>query len=104
MSRRALICRRIDAGLEKMRQAGMEPRAIYLCPSDYKLLTRASTRNWREQSGSRAYVWPCSYSDVPLIGEKLIAQMVPVRLTRKPGSAIYSTYGVKVSVPKRLSS
>jgi hypothetical protein len=97
-----LIIRRIDAALGKMRQQRMEPRAIYLTPSDYKLLARAKTTRFRRETGSRAVLWPCSHDDVPLICEALIGQMVPVRLTKgRSGSTVYSTRGVTVAVPRR---
>jgi hypothetical protein len=99
---RPLIIRRMDAALDKMLAQGMEPRAIYLTPADYKLFARTSTRYWREQTGSKAYVWPTSYGDVPLINAKLIGQMVPVREVKgRKGSTAYSTHGVEVKVPKR---
>jgi hypothetical protein len=97
-----LIIRRIDAGLARMRERGMEPRAIYLTPADFLLLARAKTTRWRRETGSKALVWPLSYDDVPLISEKLIEQMVPVRLAKgRNGSTIYSTRGVTVAVPRK---
>jgi hypothetical protein len=74
-----LIIRRIDAALATMRSRGMAPRAIYLTPSDHKLLARAQTTRYRRETGSKALLWPGSHDDVPIIAEKLIGAMVPVR-------------------------
>jgi hypothetical protein len=86
---RADICDRIDAALEKMAFRRMEVRAIYLTPGDRLALSRAMTRKWREETGSKARLHPCSYR-----GHHL-----------RPGkaSAIYSTHGIAVVVPKLLS-
>lgn len=80
----------------------MEPRAIYLTPADYKQLASHATRIWRK-GGSRAYLWPLSHGDVPIIDENLIPAMVPLRESKgkKQQSTIYSTHGVGVSVPAK---
>ena len=84
------LCSRIDAALEKVALRGMEVRAIYLTEADREQLTKEMTRYWRKQLGSKAVFHPCSYRDHHI----------------RPGksSIIYSTHGVGVHIPKRLSA
>lgn len=98
------IIPRLDAGLAKMAERKMAPRAIYLTKADYADLARSSTRRWREESGSRAFVWPLSHADVPIIGESLIQHMIPIRETKSAAkqSMIYSIHGVAVHVPRQV--
>jgi hypothetical protein len=95
---------RMDAALANLTARGMDPRAFYLTPFDYAALAKAKTKRWREDSGSGALVWPLSHRDVPLIGESLIEQMIPVRQTTssRKQSTLYSTRGVSVNVPRHL--
>lgn len=80
---------RIDCALEKVRAQKMEVRAIYLCEADYGQLLKCHTRYWRRALKSRASFHPLSYGDHPIrFGEN---------------SVVYSTHGVGVAVPKRLS-
>jgi hypothetical protein len=80
---RASIIRRLVVALEKMRAQGMEVRAIYLTEADWDAYNRAQ---------SKAY------------GCRLVAFLYGSHEIR-PGksSAIYSTNGVEVAVPKRIS-
>jgi hypothetical protein len=98
----AAIIRRLDAALASMAAQGMEPRAIYLTQADYESLARCRTRRWRRETGSSAFVWPCSYGDVILVSGGLADQLeVPVREGKgKRGSTIYSKHGVSVAVPR----
>jgi len=83
MNRRPLIIQRIDAALEKMRAQEMEVRAIYLTAEDWDAYNRAQ---------SKAY------------GCRLVAFLYGSHEIRSGSrSIIYSTQGVGVAVPKRLS-
>ena len=92
-----MIEERIGAALEKMRLRKMKPRAVYLSPADFKAFKKARTRIWKSE------VVPLAVMEVPIISESLIGEMVPVRPTGKPRSTVYSTNGVEVAVPVRLS-
>jgi len=98
------IVARLDAALARLSARGMDPRAFYLTPFDYAALARARTRRWRADTGSEAFAWPCSHRDVPLIGESLIEQMIPVRQTSssKKASMLYSTRGIAIHVPRHV--
>lgn len=89
MRRRDNIVDRIECALEKMRARGMEVRAIYLDEEDDLAYVKANTRYWRKALKSRATFWPTMYGDHPLRTGKT--------------SQVYSTHGVSVSIPKRLS-
>jgi hypothetical protein len=86
---RTCIFKRIDAALEKMRFQGMEVRAIYLDPVDDAAFVKANTRYWRKALKSRATFFATTYRDH--------------FLKRGTKSRIYSTNGVEVAIPKRLS-
>jgi hypothetical protein len=98
------IIRRIDAALAELAARELQPRAIYLTPSDYWLLRRTKTARWRRATGSSAIIWPLSYGDVPLVSDKTAGLTIPVsaasNLNRR-GSCIYSTTGIPVAVPRR---
>lgn len=80
---------RIDQALEKMRAQGMEVRAIYLDPADDATFVRANTRYWRKALQSRATFHCTTFRD---------------HIVRQgKSSIIYSTHGVGVTIPKRLS-
>lgn len=84
MKRRPSIIARLDAALEKMRVQGMTVRAIYLTPEDWAAYNRAQ---------SKAY------------GCRLVAFLYGSHEIRSgKTSRIYSTQGVGVDVPKRLSA
>jgi hypothetical protein len=84
------IIDRIDAALQKMAFRQMEVRAIYLDEADDAAFVKAFTRYWRKELKSDATFWPTEYR-----GHHL----------RKGGkSRIYSTHGVEVAIPKRLSA
>jgi hypothetical protein len=80
---------RIDCALEKMRAQGMEVRAIYLSPEDDAAFVKANTRYWRKALRSRATFYCTTYRDHIVRQGKT--------------SVIYSTVGVGVTIPKRLS-
>ena len=84
------ICDRIDAALEKVAFRNMEVRAIYLTEADYEALKKHETRHWRKKLGSKATFWPTSYRDH--------------HLRSGNRSIIYSTHGVGVAIPKKLSA
>jgi hypothetical protein len=83
---RLSICDRLDAALEKMRAQQMEVRAIYLSPSDLAKLDRFHTRAFGVKG--------CKIHSASFDGHIV-----------RPGqrSRIYSTNGVEVAVPKRIS-
>lgn len=84
------IVDRIECALEKMRARNMEVRAIYLDEADDAAYIKANTRFWRKALQSKATFFPTMYGEHPLrTGTK---------------SIIYSTHGVGVTIPKRLSS
>jgi len=85
-----MIVQRLDAALEKVAFRKMDVRAIYLDSADREALTRWWTRKWRKQLGSKAEFIPLAYRDHPVRSGN--------------NSIIYSTHGVGVTVPKRLSS
>lgn len=87
---RTCIMARIDCALEKLRARQMAVRAIYLDEVDDAALVKANTRFWRGELGSTAIFHPTEYEGHPL---------------RKGNSSIiYSTHGVGVTIPKRLSA
>lgn len=94
------IAARLDATIARMIEDGLTPRVVYLTPGDYRQLDNYVTRKWREQSGSKCRVYPCSYNDVPIISAKLIDQVeIPVRQrTTLNGqkSTVYSATGVGI--------
>lgn len=81
---------RIDAALEKAVFRELEIRAIYLDAADHDAFVKAHTRYWRKELKSDATFWPTTYRDHS------------VRIGGK--SRIYSTHGVEVRIPKRISS
>lgn len=83
------ITDRIDAALEKVASRGMEVRAIYLDSADDEAFVKAHTRFWRKALKSRATFYPTTYRDHPV--------------REGDTSRIYSTHGVEVRIPKRLS-
>lgn len=85
----ATILDRIDAALEKVRARGMEVRAIYLDPDDDAAFVQAHTRFWRKALKSRATFYPTEHDGH--------------HIRQGNRSAVYSTHGVEVSIPKRLS-
>lgn len=100
------IIQRIDAALATMAAREMEPRAIYLTPDDREALATAKTKRYRQETGSAAFLWPCSYGDVPIVnaaGVTRIESAIPVRETENR-SVVYSTHGVGVQVPQRVSA
>ena len=80
------IVARLGVALEKMRAQRMEVRAIYLSPPDLAALDRFHTRAF----GTKG----CKIHSASYDGHIV-----------RPGkrSRIYSTNGVEVAVPKRLS-
>jgi len=81
MPRRALIFRRLDAALDKMREQGMAVRAIYLTADDWDAYNEAQ---------SKAY------------GSRLVAfQYGGIEIRSGETSRLYSTHGVAVAVPRR---
>ncbi|MES2902872.1 MAG: hypothetical protein V4696_01680 [Pseudomonadota bacterium] len=76
---------RIDAALEKMAWQRMEVRAIYLTEADLKQLNRLLSKEF----GRGFKLHACGYRDHILRTGK--------------ESTIYSTHGVEVVIPKRLS-
>jgi hypothetical protein len=98
-----LIIRRIDAALATMRSRGMAPRAIYLTPSDHKLLARAKTTRYRRETGSKALLWPVpiSHDDVPIIAEKLIGNTAMHRWCRCASRRKAARSGPMQAEPRR---
>jgi hypothetical protein len=82
VSRFAIISR-LDAALETMAFRKMEVRAIYLTESDRAALDRAESARWKR----KMYVFHYKGHDLRT-GET---------------SRIYSTHGVNVAVPAKLS-
>ncbi len=85
------ITKRLDAALERLEHRQMKVRGIYLTPADHEALAKATTYHWRKHTGSTARAIPLSYHDHLIF-----------RSERR--SSIYSTHGVEVVVPKRLSA
>lgn len=85
MAGRSGIRDRIDVALEKMRAEAMDVRAIYLTETDRAALGRTIKRDF----GFHGIVHPHGYRDHIV----------------RPGkhSVIYSTRGVGVTIPKRIS-
>ena len=81
---------RIDAALEKMRAQGMSVRSINLCPTDLDALNAYATENFNGRCKPRMPVYCLSYREHA------------VRPSKR--SNIWSTHGVPVGVPRRLSS
>lgn len=83
------IVARIEAALEKAVFRKMKVRAIYLDEADRQAYTKANTRYWRKQLGSKAIFHPLSFGDHPIrYGSR---------------SRIYDEHGVEIAIPKRLS-
>lgn len=78
------IIARLDVALQKMSFRQMEVRAIYLTEADQKLFNRAMSKRHGMKLSCLAY------------------QDHQIRRGEK--SIIYSTHGVGVAVPKRISS
>lgn len=87
---RACIIARIDAALEKMRFEQIDVRAIYLTEPDRDAFDLAMSKRWAKSHGYKSY-----RAIFMFYGEH------EVRIGKT--STIYSTHGVGVSVPKRLS-
>lgn len=101
--KRECITDRIDCALEKMRARGMQVRAIYLTDVDRKELDRWATRRWRE-TGSKASAYALSFKDHPIVSRKLAVEHFRDHEVRDGAtSRVYSTHGVNVCVPARLS-
>lgn len=83
MPRRALIIRRLDAALAKMRDRDMQVRAIYLNEQD-----------WDAFNAARAKEIGCKACVCFLYGDHEIRS--------GETSVIYSTHGVGVCVPKAV--
>jgi hypothetical protein len=85
------ILRRIDAALEKAAFQGMKIRSINLSEEDLAALNAAHEKIWNEglPKEHRIRMHVCGYRDHP------------VRPSLR--SAVWSTHGVSVAVPKRLS-
>ena len=83
MTDRGAIIERIEAALEKARVRELEIRAVYLSEADWRDYDRARSRRY----GSRVSCH--SHRGIPI----------------RPGKAsvIYSSHGVGIAVPKRLS-
>jgi len=79
---RALIFRRLDSALDTMEARGMKVRAIYLTAADWLAYDRAQSRALRRPVSCFQY----SGHDIRS-GER---------------SAVYSTHGVGIAVPKRV--
>jgi hypothetical protein len=88
------ICERIDLALEKMKLDGVEVRAICLNEKDLDDLCRRKTREYRQRTGSKAILHPCSYKG------HLIYQDHEVRSAK--ASNVWSKQGVGYAVPVRL--
>lgn len=80
---RFLIINRLDAALEKVRARQMEVRAIYLTAQDHAALDRAESARWKKKLSVFNYR-----------GHEI---------RRGEQSRIYSTHGVNVDVPAKLS-
>lgn len=78
------IIDRLDAALEKMRARQMDVRAIYLTETDRSALDRAESARWKR----KMCVFHYQGHD----------------LRTGKSSCIYSTHGVSVAVPARLSA
>jgi hypothetical protein len=78
------IIDRLDAALEKMRARQMDVRAIYLTETDRAALDRAESARWKR----KLHVFHYQGHDLRT-GEE---------------SRIYSTHGVPVRIPPRLSA
>jgi uncharacterized protein (UPF0210 family) len=77
------IINRLDAALEKMAFRRMDVRAIYLTVEDHDALDRAESARWKRKVSVLEYE-----------GHEI---------RRGNVSKIYSTHGVEIVVPKRLS-
>lgn len=78
------ICDRIDAALEKVVFRGMQVRAIYLTEEDHEKLDQELNLHFGTRSAFLAYR--------------------EHQIRRGETSRIYSTHGVAVAIPKRLSA
>lgn len=97
----ATICDRLDRAIAIIVHNGHKPASIFLTKADHDELSAHETRLHRERSGSTAFVWPCSYDDVPIITAKLIEHYeVPVRQSQPAPkrSTVYGTNGVGVPI------
>ena len=83
------IMARMDAALEKMAFRGMDVRAIYLTEADREQFTKEWTRYWRRELKSKAIFHPLSYREY--------------HVRTGTTSIVYSTHGVGVKIPTRLS-
>lgn len=98
-AKQASIVDRIDRALASILEDGLKPVSIFLTPGDRQQLDRYATRVWRSQTGSTAFIYPCSYNDVPIVSEKLAGdvEQVPVRQDwngRRRPSTVYASTGV----------
>ena len=87
---RHCIFNRIDAALEKVRARQMEVRAIYLDPEDDAAFIETNTKYWRKALDSRATFYATDYAGH--------------HLRQGTRSQIFSTDGVAVAIPKKLSA
>ena len=91
------IIARIESALEKARWRKLELRGLYLDHQDYADFAYAETLRYQQETGSTAMLWPLSYENVLILGEKAL----PIKEAGK--SALYATSGEAITVPKQLS-
>ena len=92
------IIDRIECALEKARWRKLELRGLYLDHEDYADFAYAETLRWQKETGSTALLWPLAYENVLILN----AKSIPVKEATR--SAIYSTTGEEIAVPKKLSA
>jgi hypothetical protein len=92
------IIDRIEAALEKARWRKLELRGLYLDSDDYADFAYAETVRYQEATGGTTILWPLSYENILILGDKAL----PVNAGTR--SAIYATSGEAIAVPKRLSN
>lgn len=96
----ASIIDQLDRAIAIIVHNGHKPTSIYLDAADRKRLDQHETRIYRAATGSKAFLWPCSYKDIPLITEKLIQHYeIPVRQDwngRCRHSVVYGSNGVGI--------
>lgn len=105
----ASIVERLDYTLELMATKGMKARAIYLNEEDREELAAIVTHDWRELTGSDAFLWPSTYKAELIVNEKGVqalekAELIPLRKGNglRNQSTIYSIRGVGVCIRKRV--
>lgn len=83
----------------------MEVRAIYLDDDDRDELRREVSAYWRRKLGGDDTFYPSSFIDEEGKAYLLVsAAQVPLELREGGRSVVYSTHGVGVQVPKKLSA